>query len=77
MGCIYLQKILKSCRSRDSWGPADPKTKQEWLNHSRLEEQGEESKNRKPANQEECKLKSEIVAKLSQNENKEKNHVNG
>lgn len=74
---VCAQKILKSCRSRDSWGPTDPETKREWLGQSLLEEPEGESKTTTPTNKGECKLKKEVVAKLSQTEGKGKNQVNG
>lgn len=70
------QKIIKSTQSRASWGPTDPETKREWLEQPLLNEQEEESRTT-PGDKAECKLKKEVVAKLSQNEGKSKNQVNG
>ncbi len=65
-----------SCRSRDSWGPTDPETKREWLEQPLLDGAEEQSKTT-PGDKSECKLKKEVVAKLSKNDGNDKNQVNG
>ncbi|KAK7574237.1 hypothetical protein V9T40_011428 [Parthenolecanium corni] len=72
----WKEKILKSCRSNDSWGPTDPELKREWLKEQST---GAADGQSKPATDDsgECKLKREAVAKLSQNEESSKSHVNG
>lgn len=73
---LFFQKILKSCRSRDSWGPTDPELKREWRNEPSTRTAEEQTK-AAADDSGECKLKKEVVAKLNQNEESTKSHVNG